>query len=405
MIPYGKQHITKEDIKAVIKVLQSEYLTGGPAVTKFEDLVKNFIGVKHAIALSNATSGLHVACLALGLGKGDVGVTAPVTFLASANCIAYCGARPDFVDVDEKTLCLSPAKLEEYIIKNGAPKIVIPVDFAGIPADLPKIWKLSKKYNFKIIEDASHSVGSKYTYRNKTYNCGACDHADLAVFSFHPVKTVTAGEGGMVLTNDDDLARKVRMFASHGMEREQKHFEQWNINNSNGKLGLSNSKNQSKKIEKAPWLYQQKLLGYNYRITDIQSALGTSQFKRIKKTISKRKKIFNSYQKAFMNNKDIICPIIPKNVEPASHLYVIRYAGNDRNWRLKTCLFLRENGVFSQVHYIPVHLQPWYQNNYKFDQENYPISERFYDTCLSIPLFPDLTKVELKKIINLINKI
>ena len=224
MIPYGKQHITDEDIKAVTKVLKSEYLTGGPAVTKFENLVKNFIGVKHAIALSNATSGLHVACLALGLGKGDVGVTAPVTFLASANCIAYCGARPDFVDVDAKTFCLSPEKLEEYIIRNGSPKVVIPVDFAGIPADLPKIWKLSKKYNFKIIEDASHSIGSNYTYRNKTYSCGACSHADLAVFSFHPVKTVTAGEGGMVLTNNDELARKVRMFASHGMEREQKIF-------------------------------------------------------------------------------------------------------------------------------------------------------------------------------------
>ena len=184
MIPYGKQHITKEDIKAVIKVLKSEYLTGGPAVKRFEDLVKNFIGVKHAIALSNATSGLHVACLALDLKKGDVGVTAPVTFLASANCIAYCGARPDFVDVEEETLCLSPEKLEQYIKKNGSPKVVIPVDFAGIPADLPKIWKLSKKYGFKVIEDASHSIGSRYTYRNKIYNCGACDHADLLFFLF-----------------------------------------------------------------------------------------------------------------------------------------------------------------------------------------------------------------------------
>ena len=404
MIPYGKQHITDEDIDAVIKVLKSEYLTSGPAVTEFEDTVKNFIGVKHAIALSNATSGLHVACLALDLQKGDTGVTSPVTFLASANCIVYCGAKPDFVDVDEETFCLSPEKLEEYIEENGAPKVVIPVDFAGIPAKLPEIWQLAKKYNFKVIEDASHSIGSKYFHEGKMYNCGSCDHADLAIFSFHPVKTVTAGEGGMVLTNDDDLAKKVRMYANHGMERNHKNFKDWKINNSNGKL-VGKKLETELNIDQAPWLYQQQLLGFNYRITDIQSALGSSQFKRINNTIERRKKIFQSYQNAFSNNKDIICPTIPKNTEPASHLYVIQYAGDNENWRLNTCLFLRENNVFSQVHYIPVHLQPWYQDNFDFNQKSYPISEKFYNTCLSIPLFPDLTEVELKKIIDLINKI
>ena len=404
MIPYGKQHITDEDIDAVIKVLKSEYLTSGPAVTEFENTVKNFIGVKHAIALSNATSGLHVACLAIDLKKGDTGVTSPVTFLASANCIVYCGARPDFVDVDEETFCLSPEKLEEYIKENGAPKVVIPVDFAGVPAKLPEIWQLAKKYNFKVIEDASHSIGSKYFHEGKMYNCGSCDHADLAIFSFHPVKTVTAGEGGMVLTNDDDLAKKVRMYANHGMERNHRNFKDWKINNSNGKL-IEKKSETAQNIEQAPWLYQQQLLGFNYRITDIQSALGSSQFKRINNTIERRKKIFQSYQNAFSNNKDIICPKIPQNTEPASHLYVIQYAGDNEDWRLNTCLFLRENNVFSQVHYIPVHLQPWYQDNFNFKQKSYPISEKFYDTCLSIPLFPDLTEEELKKITSLINKI
>ena len=378
MIPYGKQHITDEDIEAVIKVLKSDFLTGGPAVKEFEDTVKNYIGVKHAIALSNATSGLHAACLALSLKKGDLALTSPVTFLASANCIAYCGAKPDFVDIDEETLCLSPYRLEEYIKKNGPPKIVIPVDFAGVPADLPAIWELSKKYKFKVIEDASHSIGSKYTYENNVYNCGGCDHADLAVFSFHPVKTVTAGEGGMVLTNDDELAKKVRMYSNHGMERDSKFFKKWKINNFNGKLNdLDSLENE----EQAPWLYQQQYLGYNYRITDIQSALGSSQFKRISTTIEKRKKIFNSYQNAFSGNKDIICPTIPNNTEPASHLYVIRYSGKDNNWRLKTCLFLRENGIFSQVHYIPVYLQPWYQDNYDLSESHFPASDKFYDTC------------------------
>lgn len=401
MIPYGRQHITQEDIDEVIKVLKSDYLTSGPAVTKFENIVKDFTGAKHAIALTNATSGLHVACLAIGLKEGDIGVTVPISFLASSNCIIYCGAEVDFVDIEEDSVCMSPSKLEEYITKKGPPKVVIPVDFAGVPADLPKIWELSKRYNFKVIEDASHSVGSEYIYNEKLYKCGDCSHADLAVFSFHPVKTVTAGEGGMVLTNDDELAKRVRMYANHGMERESLNFEGWKIDNYNGKLKekISDSKN-----EKAPWLYQQQLLGYNYRITDIQSALGTSQFKRIDQTIKKRKKIFSEYQKAFKGNKNIQCPIIPNDTNPAWHLYIIRYVGEDNEWRIKTCNFLRKNGIFSQVHYIPIHLQPWYQDRYKRN-ESFPVSEKYYDTCLSIPLFPDLTEDELDKVIKLINQI
>jgi UDP-4-amino-4,6-dideoxy-N-acetyl-beta-L-altrosamine transaminase len=401
MIPYGRQHITQEDIDEVIKVLKSDYLTSGPAVTKFENIVKDFTGAKHAIALTNATSGLHVACLAIGLKEGDIGVTVPISFLASSNCIIYCGAEVDFVDIEEDSVCMSPSRLEEYISKKGPPKVVIPVDFAGVPADLPKIWELSKRYNFKVIEDASHSVGSEYIYNEKLYKCGDCSHADLVVFSFHPVKTVTAGEGGMVLTNDDELAKRVRMYANHGMEREYLNFKDWKINNYNGKLKekIGDSRN-----EKAPWLYQQQLLGYNYRITDIQSALGTSQFKRIDQTIKKRKKIFSEYQKAFKGNKNIQCPIIPNDTNPAWHLYIIRYIGEDSEWRIKTCNFLRENGIFSQVHYIPIHLQPWYQDRYNRN-ESFPVSEKYYDSCLSIPLFPDLTEDELDKVIKLINQI
>jgi len=402
MIPYGKQIITQEDIDAVLETLKSNYLTGGPAVTKFENAVKDYIGVKHAIALSNATSGLHVACLSIGLGPTDVGLTSPITFLASSNCVAYCGANPDFIDIESDTLCMSPSKLEDYIKLNGSPKVVIPVDFAGVPADLPKIWDLAKKYNFKVIEDASHSIGSYYIDKNKKIKCGACVHSDFAVFSFHPVKTVTAGEGGMVLTNDDELARKARMFACHGMERDQERFLPWKIDNVNGCIKDDTDLNKEKNITKASWLYQQQELGYNYRITDIQSALGTSQFKRIEETIKKRKKIFDIYQKAFDGHKDLLIPKEFDNLVCAYHLYVIRYLGKDTNWRVKKIKQLRENGIFSQIHYIPVYLQPWYQKNYDYSKIDCPNGDEYYNSCLSIPLYPDILNKDILKIIDLI---
>ena len=402
MIPYGKQVITQEDIDAVLEVLKSNYLTGGPAVTKFENVVKEYIGAKHAIALSNATSGLHAACLAIGLGPSDIGLTSPITFLASSNCIAYCGARPDFIDIESDTLCMSPAKLEDYIKLNGPPKVVIPVDFAGVPADLPKIWSLAKKYDFKVIEDASHSIGSFYIDNNKKVKCGACVHSDLAVFSFHPVKTVTAGEGGMVLTNNDELARKVRMFACHGMEREEDNFLPWKIDNLNGNIKDEINSSTKKNITKAPWLYQQQELGYNYRITDIQSALGTSQFKRIEGTIKKRKKIFDIYQKAFDGHKNLLIPKEFESLVCAYHLYVIRYLGSDPNWRVKKILQLRENGIFAQIHYIPVYLQPWYQKNYDYSKIDCPNGDEYYNSCFSIPLYPDILDKDILKIIDLI---
>ena len=402
MIPYGRQIITQEDIDAVLETLQSDYLTGGPAVTKFENIVKEYIGVKHAIALSNATSGLHVACLAIGLGQSDVGLTSPISFLASANCIAYCGADPDFIDINSDTLCMCPTKLEEYIKSHGVPKVVIPVDFGGVPADLPSIWSLAKKYNFKVIEDASHSIGSYYVNKNKKIKCGSCTHSDFAIFSFHPVKTVTAGEGGMVLTNNDDLAKKARMFASHGMEREVENFLPWKINNQNGNIESCNDLDLMKDIEKAPWLYQQQELGYNYRITDIQSALGTSQFKRIDSTIKKRKKIFDIYQEAFRDTKDIKTPKEFNNYFCAYHLYVIKYLGCKKDWRINKINELRKNGIFSQIHYIPIYLQPWYKNNFDFSHIDCSNSEEYYSKCISIPLYPDILNEDITKIINII---
>lgn len=384
--------------------MKSDWLTCGPAVTVFEDVVRDYLGVKHAIAVSNGTAALHLCCLALGIQHGDTGVTSPLTFLASANCIAYCGGRPDFVDVDPHTYCLSPDKLEEYIKKNGTPRVVIPVDFAGVPADLPRIWRLAKKYGFAVIEDAAHSIGSSYLHGDKAIKCGACLHSNLAIFSFHPVKTITAGEGGMVLTNDDELAARIRMFASHGMEREVDRFQPWSLDNTTGQI-LDQLPPMASSPKKAPWLYQQQELGYNYRITDIQCALGTSQFSRIGNTVKSRHAIFERYQEAFALNAKLICPPCPEVVDTAFHLYVLRFTTRIESVRVKACATLRENGIFAQVHYIPIYLQPWYQKHYGYETGKCPEAESIYRNCLSIPLYPTMTHEDIELVIRTINEL
>jgi len=401
-MPYGRQSIDEQDIQAVVDVLRSDWLTCGPAVTQFEDTVRKYIGVKHAIAVSNGTAALHLCCMALDIRSGDVGVTSPLTFLASANCIAYCGGRPDFVDIDPDSYCLSPERLEEYISKNGAPKVVIPVDFAGVPADLPRIYGMAKRYGFAVIEDAAHSIGSTYVHAGKTIRCGACVHSDLAIFSFHPVKTVTAGEGGMVLTNDDAYAAKIRMLASHGMERESALFEPWPVRNSDGTL-QDGTRPADPDFIKVPWLYQQQELGYNYRITDIQCALGTSQFSRLDKIIQRRRVLFDQYQRAFGSNPRLICPSCPEGSDPAYHLYVLRFKDGAESRRLEACTTLRENSIFAQVHYLPVYLQPWYQRKYGYPRGKCPVAEEVYANCLSIPLYPSMLTADIEKVITIIN--
>ena len=402
IIPYGRQSIDSADIDAVVSTLRGDWLTCGPAVTRFEDVVREYIGVKHAIAVSNGTAALHLCCMALGVESGDVGLTSPLTFLASSNCIAYCGGRPDFVDIDPDSYCMSPARLEEYILENGAPKVVIPVDFAGVPADLPRINELAEQHGFAVIEDAAHSIGSQYIHGGETIRCGACVHSDLAIFSFHPVKTVTAGEGGMVLTNDDVLAGRVRMLASHGMERDVAQFEPWSINNQTGVL-CDGDEPGGEACKKAPWLYQQQALGYNYRITDIQSALGTSQFQRLDGTIKRRREIVDRYQQAFGKNDALICPPSPAESKPAYHLYVLRFRDGISSQRVSICSELRVNGIFAQVHYIPVYLQPWYRTQYGYEVGKCPETETVYKSCLSIPLYPSMLDEDIEKVIQIIN--
>lgn len=403
IIPYGRQSVDDVDIQAVINVLRSDWLTCGPAVTEFEDVVRSYIGVKHAIAVSNGTAALHLCCMALDLKPGDVGVTSPLTFLASANCVAYCGARPDFVDIDPTRYCLSAGRLEEYIHQKGVPKVVIPVDFAGVPADLPRIHDLAQQYGFSVIEDAAHSIGSNYIHHGKTIRCGACVHSDLAIFSFHPVKTVTAGEGGMVLTNDDALAHRVRMLCSHGMERDVKLFQPWRINNADGCL-LKQTEIPDQGSAKAPWLYQQQALGYNYRITDIQCALGTSQFRRIDETVKRRREIVDCYQTAFSKNDKLICPPCPLETDPAYHLFVLRFKDGAEARRVEACAALRRQGIFAQVHYIPIYLQPWYHQQYGYEYGKCPEAEAIYEDCLSIPLYPSMTSMDIQKVITTIDE-
>jgi len=389
VLPYGRQNVTDDDIAAVVKVLRGDWLTSGPTVTAFEDTVRDYLGVRHAIAVSNGTAALHLCALALGINAGDVGITSPLTFLASANCIAYCGGRPDFVDVDPGSYCLSVAALEEYLENHPPPAVVIPVDFAGVPADLPAVWALAERYGFRVIEDAAHSIGSAYSHGGEWFKCGSCAHSDLAIFSFHPVKTVTAGEGGMVLTNDDELAARVRMFASHGMERDPKLFEPWAIDNRTGETVAFEDYEHTQ--EKAPWLYQQQVLGFNYRITDIQCALGISQFSRLDEIVERRKEIFAEYNARFADNPGLILPPCPEHMRPAYHLYVLRFIDRSECQRARICSTLRERGVFTQVHYIPVYLQPWYRREFGYRNGKCPACESIYADCLSIPLFPTMT--------------
>ncbi|MDA3799809.1 MAG: UDP-4-amino-4,6-dideoxy-N-acetyl-beta-L-altrosamine transaminase [Kiritimatiellae bacterium] len=403
-LPYGRQSVDAHDIQAVVDVLRGDWLTCGPKVTQFEEIVKSYVGARHAIAVSNGTAALHLSCLALGVEEGHIGITSPLTFLASANCIAYCGGKPDFVDIDPSRNCLDPEKLEEYIKENGVPKVVIPVDFAGVPADLPRIYELAKKHGFSVIEDAAHSIGGSYCFEGEEFKCGCCVHSDLAIFSFHPVKTVTAGEGGMVLTNDDELARRVRSFASHGMERDVSRFESWNIDNKTGALLDEQDNMNSTEYEKAPWLYQQQTLGYNYRITDIQCALGISQFQRLDDIVERRRAIFDLYQSAFSGNLNLICPTIPEETKPGLHLYVLRFKGNSHFIRIQACKALREAGIFAQVHYIPVYLQPWYYKQFGYKRGKCPKAEMIYENCLSIPLYPSMNDEDVERVIDIVTR-
>ncbi len=367
-IPYGRQHITPQDIDAVVQILQSEYLTQGPAIARFEQSIANDCNAKHAIAVSNATAGLHIACLAAGLGTGDWLWTSPNTFVASANCALYCGAQVDFVDIDPNTYNLSIAELERKLIaakkENRLPKVVVPVHFAGQACEMEKIKALSNEYEFLIIEDAAHAIGGAY----QNQKIGSCAYSDMTVFSFHPVKIITTGEGGMVLTNRDDLAEKLVRLRTHGITRDASQLTQ---------------------ESPAPWAYEQLELGLNYRMSDLQAALGESQRRQLDAFVAKRRQLAARYD-ALLKDLPVITPWQHPETDSAFHLYVIRLKAHDR---LSVFQHLKSQGIGVNVHYIPVHTQPYYQK-LGFHWGDFPEAEAYYHSVMTLPLFYDLTETD-----------
>ncbi len=362
MIPYGRQNISEADIASVVETLQSDWLTQGPAIEKFELALSNYTGASHAVAACNATAALHLACRALDLKHGDILWTSPNTFVASANCALYCGASVDFVDIDPITYNMSPEALEQKLKiaekKGKLPKIIVPVHFAGLSCDMKSISALAKKYGCAVIEDASHAIGADYEGKK----VGCCAYSDIAIFSFHPVKIITTGEGGVAMTNRTDLAQKMQLLRSHGITRDQNKMQ----NESQG-----------------AWYYQQIDLGFNYRITDLQAALGLSQLKRLDQFIVRRREIAATYH-AKLRDLSIQLPHMDLKNQSSWHLYVIRVDN-----RKKIFDQLREAKIGVNVHYIPVHTQPYYQKM-GFKWGDFPNAERYYCGAISLPIFYDL---------------
>ena len=375
-INYSKHNISKKDIKSVIKVLKSDFLTQGPSVKFFEKKIKKIVSAKYAFAVNSATSGLHVACMSIGISKNDVVWTSPNSFVASSNCALYCGAKIDFVDIDLKNYNLCPTKLENKLKstkKKNLPKAIVLVHFAGYATNLERIKRLSKKYNFKIIEDASHALGGKY----KNSYIGNCQFSDVCVFSFHPVKSITTGEGGLITTNSKKISAKINLFRNHGINRDKKFLL-----------------NKTLKINH----YEQIELGFNYRMSDIEAALGISQANRLTKFIHKRMSVAKFYDKELIN-LPIQKPIFSK--DSSWHLYVILLKNN--SIRKKLFEFLKKKKINCQIHYIPIHIHPYYKK-IGFKKKDFPNSVEYYERCLSLPIFFDLKFSAQKKIISLIKK-
>lgn len=384
MIPYGRQDITEEDITEVEKVLRSDFITQGPAVPKFEKAVASYSSASYSIAVNSATSALHIACIALDLLPGDWLWTSPNTFVASANCSQYCGAKIDFVDIDPKTYNMSIEALSKKLInakkKNKLPKIVVPVHFAGQPCDMPKIYELSKQYGFKIIEDASHAIGASYN----NIKVGSCTHSDITVFSFHPVKIITTAEGGMALTNNKNLYDKMFRLRTHGITSDKSFMKE--------------------RSEEEIWNYQQIDLGFNYRMNDIQAVLGISQIKRLDNYIKQRHEIAKFYDYK-LRELPLKTPWQLQNVYSSYHLYPILIESNSSKKNQKQVYnALRENNIGANLHYIPVHRHPYYEN-LGFKHNDFCIAEDFYRKAISIPIYPTLKDKDKEHVVETLKKI
>lgn len=376
MIPYGRQSISEEDIASVVDVLRSDFLTQGPAVPRFEAAIAAKVGAQYASAVNSATSALHVACLALDVGPGDRVWTSPNTFVASANCARYCGATPDFVDIDPHTYNMSLPKLREKLeaaAKDGTlPKVVIPVHFSGQPCEMAEIGELAARYGFRVIEDASHAVGASYDGTA----VGACRHSDITVFSFHPVKIITSGEGGLATTNDAELASRMSLLRSHGITRDPKLLHRAN----------------------APaWHYEQQMLGFNYRMIDMEAALGLSQLGRLDAFVARRNALAARYD-ALLADLPVVRPTVLPNRRSSFHLYVVRLPERDAARHRAVFEAMRAAGIGVNLHYTPVHLQPDFAA-LGFTRGMFEVAECYGETALTLPLFPDLSEGEQDRVV------
>lgn len=383
MIPYGKQDINGDDIEAVINVLQSDFLTQGPQVPAFEKCVAEYAGAMYGCAVNSATSALHIACLAMGLGQDDELWTSPITFVASANCALYCGAKVDFIDIDPKTYNLCPHKLEHRLVEANKlgklPKIVVAVHLCGQSCDMKQIYRLSKIYGFKIIEDASHAVGGKYL----DTKIGCCRYSDITIFSFHPVKIVTTAEGGVALTNDKYLLERMMLFRTHGITRDEQAMHA----SSDG-----------------PWYYEQVALGYNYRMTELQAALGLSQMLRLEEFVATRNRLATRYDDK-LKQLPIKLPFQSKDTYSSFHLYVIRLdLDNIKKTHKQVFQELRDKGIGVNLHYIPVHIHPYYQAM-GFKTGDFHEAEKYYREAISIPIFHSLTNHQQDLVIRTITEV
>ena len=379
MIGYGHQYIDDADIQAVVSILKSDYLTQGPAVAKFEQEICRITGVEYCVAVSNATAGLHIAVAALELDEGSEGITSPNTFLASSNCMIYNNIKPVFADINPVSYNIEPAEIEKHI--TGKTKLLIPVHFAGLPCEMNKISAIAKENNLHIIEDAAHAIGSQYA--DGSY-VGNCKYSDMTVFSFHPVKTITTCEGGAITTNDKKLYQKLLMLRSHGVTKDEKLLTK--------NPGL--------------WYYEMQSLGFNYRMTDMQAALGYSQLQKLDFFKKRRREIVAMYNKAFAGMKYLKTPTEPEDVSSCFHLYAIQidFSGLGKT-RAQVMAELREKGIGTQVHYIPVPTQPFYKETYGYKDGDYPVAEKYYEQELSLPLYPGLSDDDVDMVIAAVKEV
>ena len=383
MIYYGRQMIDEDDIDSVIEVLKSDFITQGPAVKRFEESVANYVGVKYAVAVTNATSALHISCLAAGLSESDYLWTSPITFTASANCGRYCGADIDFVDIDDKTYNMSVTVLEAKLKKaekaGKLPKIVVPVHLAGQSCDMKRIQELSQEYGFTVIEDASHATGADYLGGK----VGSCKFSDMTVFSFHPVKIITTGEGGMVLTNNKDLYDRLCLYRSHGITRDAKLMTQ---------------------EADGPWYYQQVDLGFNYRMTDMQAALGYSQLQKLDKFVARRRNLAARYDE-LLKGLPLRTPVVMEGANPSWHLYLVRIDFTKvKKTKKQIFMEMKEKGITLNLHYIPVHTQPYYEK-LGHKPEECPVSLEYYREALTLPLYYSLTNEQQEVVVKALKEV